>query len=205
MIGDRTGYGRFRITGISLGQRTSTNSQSIERLFPAPVSILQSEDDEQTQVRLVLKSWKDEKVATNLPSDMDLLYPEKDLADTDKLEPIKGWLTESELKKALSTVTKTAAVQPVKITKEKEIYTRESRLGIGMDNKTKATREGLLYQMEMLRMKPDYGFVIDIALATEKNSMKLIDDEETQKLLHLPRWRLDDYWWRATCRTSRSH
>src|SRR5712692_3006486 len=33
LIGDRTSYGRFRITGLTLGRR---NNGAIERLFPSP-------------------------------------------------------------------------------------------------------------------------------------------------------------------------
>lgn len=187
LIGKFQDYRRFRITGISLGCRTNMANSTIERLFPAPAHILEAEGDETTQVRLVLKSCKDANVLTNLPDGMDLLYPEHISTDSDKLEPIKGWLTESELKKALNLGSQTTPGQAlVTVTKDKDIYTRESRLGIGMNNKTKATQEGLLYQVEMIRMNPDYGFVVDIALASEQDEKTLIDDKETQTLLHLP-------------------
>ena len=187
LIGKFQDYRRFRVTGIALGCRTNMADNSVERLFPAPVHILQNENDEKTQVRLVLKSREKEGVLTNLPDGMDLLYPEHISEESDKLEPIKGWLTESQLKKALNLGPHTTPGKAlVEVTKDKDIYTRESRLGIGMNNKTKATQEGLLYQVEMIRMEPDYGFVVDIALTSEHDENTLINDEETRKLLHLP-------------------
>lgn len=187
LIGNRETYARFRVTGISLGCRTNMANNSVERLFPAPVHILQNENDEKTQVRLVLKAREAEGVLTNLPDGMNLLYPESISRDADKLEPIKGWLTESQLKKALNPGPQTTPGQAlISVTHDKEIYTRESRLGIGMNNKTKATQEGLLYQVEMIRMNLGYGFVVDIALASEQDENTLIDDKETRELLHLP-------------------
>ena len=185
LIGDRKSYARFRITSISLGYRK--DGKPIERLFPAPVHILQTEGDEKTQVRLVLKSRKEEGVLTNLPEDMDLLYPEhssENPENADKLEPIKGWLTESELKKALDLGPQTVKGQAlVNVIQEKDICERESRLGIGMNNQTKGTQEGLLYQVEMIRMKPGYGFVVDIGLATEADATTLIDEQQTERYL----------------------
>lgn len=187
LIGKYQEYNRFRVTGISLGRRTDGANNTIERLFPAPAHILQNENDETTQVRLVLKSREKEGVLTNLPKEMSLLYPEHISTDSDKLEPIKGWLTESQLKKALNLGSQTTPGQAlVKVTKDDKIFKRESRLGIGMNNQTKATQEGLLYQVEMIRMNPGYGFVVDIALASEQGGNAFLDDKETRKSLRLP-------------------
>ncbi|MGH2506626.1 MAG: type III-B CRISPR module-associated Cmr3 family protein, partial [Ktedonobacteraceae bacterium] len=69
----------------------------------------------------------------------------------------------------------------------------EPRLGIGMQNATKTTKEGLLYQVQMIRMKPCYGFIVDIRLSMSATSgnvgepEKLLDDQETwSKLNFLP-------------------
>ncbi len=61
-----------------------------------------------------------------------------------------------------------------------------------MNNATKTTREGFLYQMQMIRMQSNYGFVIDIRL--RKPSIhedtpyleSLMDDLQTQAELQLP-------------------
>src|SRR6266516_3871837 len=39
LIGDQSGYGRFRITGLTVGR--IKNDNTIERLFPAPAHLIQ--------------------------------------------------------------------------------------------------------------------------------------------------------------------
>ena len=52
LIGDRSSYGRFRITGLALGR--IRNDGSIERLFPTPAHLLmvKGQDRQQQLVRL---------------------------------------------------------------------------------------------------------------------------------------------------------
>ncbi len=69
---------------------------------------------------------------------------------------------------------------------ESDFYTLEPRLGIGMQNDTKTTQTGYLYQIQMIRMEAGYGFVVDIRLSEESNPGKSIDDSKTQKDLGLP-------------------
>lgn len=179
MIGDTTKYGNFRIAGFSLGRYAKgSKTSSAERLFPAPSHILQDESGS-TQIRL--EPRPQENIATNLPKDMWLLHANTDNASS-KLEPLRGWLTEQGLYIALRTQDQ---VDTDHIIKDSDIYTQESRLGIGMNNKTKTTQEGLLYQVQMIRMNHvldsdyRYGFVVDIALDS-------IEDTTVQSRLNLP-------------------
>src|SRR5579864_6784727 len=50
LIGDRNGYGRFRITGMALGQYNLKTPEKVERLFPPPAHIMQ---DEESTFRLI--------------------------------------------------------------------------------------------------------------------------------------------------------
>lgn len=188
LIGDRSGYGRFRITGLALGR--IGNDGSIERLFPAPAHLLtvKGQDNQQQLIQLQPDLANAEGVFTDLPSGMQLLYPDKKVQG--KLEPLGGWLTERGLVKALRTKEELTKEERVS---DRDIFEYESRLGIGMNNATKTTREGLLYQVRMVRMKPGYGFVIDIRVGqlskngTETAYTELLeDDDQTQKLLRLP-------------------
>ncbi len=193
LIGDRTRYGRFRITGISLGRRSRKNNTdgNVERLYPMPAHVLQEEDGVKRQARLEPKS-KEDGIYTNLPDDKQLLYPDKKLDD--KLDKSKRWLTEHGLHKALLTKEDLAKED---IVKSNEIYTVEPRLGIGMNNTTKTTEEGLLYQVQMIRMNHlmehpyVYGFIVDIRLAQSSDNVitypeNFTDDVQTQELLKLP-------------------
>jgi CRISPR-associated protein Cmr3 len=216
LIGDRNSYGRFRITAISLGRYKKQEQadkeprppKKIERLFPMPAHILQEEQGDKRQIRLSPESR--EGIYTDIPEDMQLLYPTEHLENRErKLKPMKGWLTERGLYRALGTnedllIEKEAQQEEkcekdVDVVKEHNIYVHEARLGIGMENATKATKDGLLYQMQMIRMNPQmkscfiYGFVVDIRLAQPSKEGRtliqpgeFIDDDETQKLLNLP-------------------
>lgn len=196
LIGDRTRYGRFRITGISLGRRKkdASSSSSIERLFPMPSHLLREEDGEKRQTRLIPREKQDD-VFTNVPDNMQLLYP-RISEPSSKLEPMPGWLTENGLRTALGTDNDIAEED---IISNNAIYVNEQRMGIGMNNATQTTREGQLYQVQKVRMNPlidhDYtfGFVIDVRLAqreimdsTIPQSELLVDDDETRKMLRLP-------------------
>ncbi len=193
LIGDRSGYGRFRITGLALGRRPRDGG-NIERLFPMPIYILEEEDGQKRQTRLAPRP-KNKGVYTNLPDDIQLLYPEKELEGLEgKLEPKKGWLTEPGLWRILQ---ETREIVKDELVREQDIYVRESRLGIGMNNTTKTTEERLLYQVQMIRMNHQinspyiYGFVVDIRLTPTSepaaNDLRtFIDDDRTQKELHLP-------------------
>lgn len=180
LIGDRKTYGRFRITGMALGRYKE--DKTVERLFPAP-SHLQT--DKQNIIRFHPKQVDD--VRSNMPAGMQYLLPDKE-AD-DKLEHA-GWLTEQSLQKALHS---NEPLMKMEIISEGNIITYESRLGIGMNNATKTTREGLLYQLRMVRMSSHYGFVVDIRLSKSletgtamPDNEELVDDDQTKKLLRLP-------------------
>ncbi len=196
LIGDRTHYGRFRITSIALGRlkKEDTKNRKIERLFPMPLHLLQEEEGKKQQIRLISRPERMEGVYTDLPDGMKLLYPDKDTEG--KLEPMRGWLTEQVLQRTLLTK---EHIREEEIIKDHHIYEYESRLGIGMNNETKTTRVGLLYQTQMVRMNPQidqdftYGFVIDIRVAqslerdtTGIYSEALGDDNRTQEELRLP-------------------
>lgn len=185
LIGIRSEYGRFRITGMAVGRRQKDGT--LERLFPAPASLQQDSKKELVRLHPVPL----ENVRSNMPYDMQYLLPEKEAEG--KLKMV-GWLTENGLLKTLR------GELPARedIVKEEDVRVFEPRLGIGIDSKTKTTREGLLYQMRMVRLNHEieskyiYGFVVDVHLAqpAESNesatSEHFIDDSQTRELLNLP-------------------
>jgi CRISPR-associated protein Cmr3 len=172
-VSDRNGYkniyGRFRITGLSLGRRKKDTRQ-IERLFPAPAHLIRAtlaqEETEKTITKLVQLEPVHEAVQegrSNHPAGKKLLLPVLGGQKTGgKSEPLEGWLTESGLYSALKGGIPDEGKK--EIVPNHEIYIRESRLGIGMNNATQTSEEGLLYQVQMIRMQENYGFVVDIQL-----------------------------------------
>ncbi len=194
LIGDRSSYesdnyGRFRVTSLTLGRRKEERKYEIERLFPVPAHLLK--DEEGTIVRLKpqkrndIQSIMQQKTSKGdiLPYTMQYLFPESKKETTVKLKPINGWLTEENLYMALQATTD---LTKLKIVSPHNVYVREPRVGIGMQNATKTTEEGMLYYVHMTRMYPSYGFVVDIRISERSDSSVLIDDAQTQRLLHLP-------------------
>lgn len=194
LIGVYAKYERFRVASIALGRRKA--SQQVELLYPMPANILQEEDGNKRQVRLIPRT-AEQSIQTNLLDNMQLLYPHLSLSDIQgKLEPMRGWLTEQGLYTALWT---NKDIAKDDIIHDSEIYTRELRMGLGMNNQKKTTEEGLLYSVEMIRMNHKvnwpytYGFVVDVRIATSADTKSTapesyIEGEEAQKELHLPNY-----------------
>lgn len=167
-MGDRNTYGQFRITGLTLGCRDE-ETKKVKRLFPAPTHIIQATVKDgvgktTVMVRLTPKPISQE--TSNHPPGKQMLFPELGERETaGKSEALEGWLTAQGLQHALS---KAGLPDEADIVPAHQIYARESRLGIGMNNATKTTEEGYLYQVQMIRMQPHYGFVVDIELGEEQ-------------------------------------
>jgi CRISPR-associated protein Cmr3 len=188
LIGSRKlGYGRFRITGLSLGRRRGDGK--IERLFPAPAHLLTIDNKRDKPDRLLLKPQKLGYMrCSDLAENSYYLFPKEALEPEGKREPFEDWLTESGLEKVLRSHLQ---LEEDEIAPEEKILSRESRLGIGMDNARKTTKEGLLYQTQVIRLQPDYGFVVDIRLRDPAKELdtpyfeSFVEDDQTQRLLKL--------------------
>lgn len=184
-IGDRNGYGRFRLTGIALGRYCKEQKETVERLFPPPAHIMRRESD--GRLLRLLPQQVAETVQNNLPEGIHyFLEPQE--KPNDDLKPVEGWLTEADLQKALGK----DDLSGIEIVCKDKIYQKEPRLGIGLERGTKATAEGYLYQMLMIRMNHQpaqdhiYGFVVDIDLVPRSPGDQALNDEQIQKELHLP-------------------
>ncbi len=180
LIGDRQSYGRFRITNIALARRRR-DSTDIEPLYPVPAHV---QKDDQGFFRLRPER---KEVSSNMPAGMRYLLPTKE-QPVGKIQPVEGWLNETDLQSVLSADTDLSGLHIIPST---EVFVHEPRIGIGMDNATKSTRDGMLYSVQMLRMQHDYrsdqgflyGFLVDIRLADEKQG--LLPDDQTRSTLNL--------------------
>ncbi len=199
LIGDQEHYGRFSITSITVGRRLKDAhpTSPVERLFPIPAHFLAEENSERQLVRLLPRPHEP-AISSNLPAPLQLLYPDKTVQS--KLEPLRGWLTEKTLQKALrgqEEIARSEIIDPA------TIYVYELRQGIGINKQSKTTAEGRFYQARMLHMnhRSDdpfiYGFVVDVRLqqntpqhlepgARKVTPLPFISDEQTQHLFRLP-------------------
>jgi CRISPR-associated protein Cmr3 len=165
LIGNSRSYGRFRITDIALARRTGTN---IEALYPVPAHIL---IEEKTKRLFLLKPDRLADTISNMPHQMQYLVIQG--KPKNKLDNASGWLTKNDLSIALNARTDDD-LEDIGIIKESDIFEREFRVGIGIDASRKAVEEGLLYSMQMIRMKKEYhpyeknyGFLIEMHIAQE--------------------------------------
>lgn len=185
LIGNRAGYGRFRLIGIALGRYHKARSEEVERLFPAPAHIMRIGESKRL-VRL-LPHPIEGAVRSNLPEGIHHYLKPLETPDDD-LKPVEGWLTETSLYKTLDT----DDLADIEIVRKNDVYQEEPRLGISIQLGTKATEEGYLYQMLMIRMnhQPEhdytYGFVIDVDLTPSSSEEQPLTDEQIQHKLHLP-------------------
>jgi CRISPR-associated protein Cmr3 len=95
-----------------------------------------------------------EGVKTGIPPSYLLFW---DAGEPQKPEG-RMWLSEAALNQYLEG-------QPVKPTLERDLFVREDRLGIGLDDTTRTTAEsetggGLLYEAEFVRVKDDVGLEV---------------------------------------------
>lgn len=182
-IGDRNSYGHFRITGLSLGYYQKSQKNNIVRLFPPPAHLM----SDGTRTYRLLPHPLGKTVVANFPAGIDYyLDPEK--RPTDELKPLSGWITETDLYRALDG----EDIATIETIKKEEIYQEEPRLGIGIQRGTKATEEGYLYQTVMISMNYNaehdyiYGFVVDIQLTPPSPGDAPLSDAQIQQELHLP-------------------
>ncbi len=177
--GDHNVYGRFRITGLTLGY-CDQETKKVSRLFPAPAHIIRARVEEGEKERSVLVQLRPKPISqemSNHPPGTQLLFPTalEGQKTAGKSEPLEGWLTPLGLQHALSKMglpeldkKEEGKDKSIYSIPAHQIYERESRLGIGINNMTKTTQEGYLYQVQMIRMYPHYGFVVDIVLGEEE-------------------------------------
>ncbi len=192
LIGNRKSYGRFRITTIAIGRRLpAQDGGGVELLYPVPahlVKMVEQRNGHREERFVRLKPFQPAGMISNLPPSMLPLYPEgrEQREAAGKESVLRGWLRARDLARVLSESAPLSA-EAVQIIPDEEIFVREPRSGIGRDDQTRTTIEGLLYTVFMVRMKENYGLVVELRLAREARSMELESDEQTATLLRLPK------------------
>lgn len=144
VIGFADDLGRLKFKGAWL-------MQNQERLYPAPLHLMQTDQDE-VLFQLCLDK---QTVHCDLGEKVRLT----------KLEGVQGakplentWLTLAEIQKVL----KGDLPDSKQLRKAQQLFTHESRLGIARDYQTRAVREGLLYQTRHIRPESDVAIAIEV-------------------------------------------
>jgi CRISPR-associated protein Cmr3 len=135
-IGDGQHLGRLSFQGPMVWQGG-------ERLYPAPLVLLQSGED---FTRLA---------PSQAVTDCDLgkvQLPKKQSPELQGAKPLEGaWLTEA----GFAAVLKGGHPSKQQVVKADALFHKEERLGIGRNNATRTTGDGLLYQTEHVRPQQD--------------------------------------------------
>lgn len=148
-VGTTYDYRDLRLRGAFVARR---EDEKIVRYFPAPFDCSLRGGKLQA---LVPQSKQSDGVLTSAPT-ARLLW------DSGQPEKRAGqqWLSESELLNCLDG-------QPVLPTAAENLYEREGRFGIGMDESTRTTYQaeggGLLYEVEFIRPCQDVGLEVEVS------------------------------------------
>ena len=140
----RSGYGKLHLRGPFVAKRDRTGG--LVRYFRLPADLVRVGGKPTMVKPLAAHPFID-----NLPAGLSPLWHRT----LDPLAEIKGWLAEEDFHKYL-------AGQDVVIIPESELLVREPRFGITLDYLRRSTQEGMLYQMEFLRLCQGVGFVLEI-------------------------------------------
>ena len=138
--------GTIQLRGPFVAKRQSVG---IMPYFPCPVDVLKVE-----QV-IKLRLEPQPQFVANWPGDEDELQP----LVYDPIKPaedIRAWLSAESLSKYL-------AGQPLDtrdLVAERDLFEREGRFGVGLDDSIKRPSEGLLYQIEYVRPAQDVGLLV---------------------------------------------
>jgi CRISPR-associated protein Cmr3 len=125
------------------------DGKQLTRFFPVPADMAAQHDK---FVPLQRRKPDISKLLTSAPTDLDyLLYS---LKEPTKESPGQ-WLSEETLFEALKGK-EVGAIQSDKL------FQRESRFGIGCEDRTRTTREGALYEAEFIRPCQNVGLYVEV-------------------------------------------
>jgi CRISPR-associated protein Cmr3 len=157
----RGSYGNLQIRGAIIAKH---EKQSLIPYFPVPSDVVEvKQKSEQQKPRLCF-----------LQALQQQLYGDNDLSEnlnllplwTDEIKPvegIQGYWQKEELEKYLLQEYKSLS----NYTKADDLYMRESRYGIEINNARQTVNEGQLYQTEFIRCKQNVGLYAEIEGITD--------------------------------------
>jgi len=133
-----------------------------QRLYPVPLHLLYNAKTEQWGKLQPAKDY--------LKTDMgDKRLPKVVESSAEGAKPLENaWLTEDNFKKALQGNNPTAFVS------EDDLICYENRVGIGRNNETRKTVEGMLYFTRHLRLKKDISLAMDVKGADHIEPAKML-------------------------------
>jgi len=148
-IGQPDDFGALQMRGPLLAKRREDGT--LERFFPLPADIVKL-----TNGWLVLSPDPSASIQTNWATGLQPLLPAVG-SEAEKFE--SGWLDSDSLLAYLGGNQNGLNV-PVS---NEDLFQREPRLGIGVDSLAKKTVEGMLYQVEFVRLQENVGLLVEFS------------------------------------------
>lgn len=149
------GYGKLQLRGPFLARR---NGGRVEFYFPVPADLRQAKLADSPSKTIVLAPRQRLPFITSTTG-MPQLSKFCPLWAKD-IHPVKqprGWLSQQAMEKYLD-----MQHENLEVIADSDLFEFESRFGISVDSSRKGAEEGMLYQAEFVRLKPDVGLLVSV-------------------------------------------
>ena len=143
-IGQPHDYGALQLFGPFVAKREEGGK--VVRYFPLPADVVKVGDDYHVLSPL---PPRESPYTMNSPITPLWVRTHRPVAEAG------GWLAEEELKNYLQG-------KPFSPIMADDLFVREPRFGVGIDSSVKRPREGMLYQMEFVRLRPGVGLWLEV-------------------------------------------
>jgi CRISPR-associated protein Cmr3 len=150
-VGTAEDFGALRLRGPFITKREGSK---ITRYFPVPANVV---PDKKTQGYRLLRPRRRQEmphVLTSAPADLPMLLWPPEESEPGK-EGSSQWMAEEELLKCLRGELANAVGS-------EELFVRENRFGIGLEDATRTTKESALYEVEFIRPCPGVGLWVQV-------------------------------------------
>lgn len=152
-IGQPDNFGAVRLRGPLLAHREGTK---VQPYFPWP------QDVTKLKSGWHMLSPAEERFTTNWNENLRPLLPPKG-SEPEKFE--SGWLSREGLQTYLS-----GQISSEHIQTNSNLFTREARNGVQLESLPKRPAEGMLYQVEYIRLQTDVGLLLEVDGVNLKDS-----------------------------------
>jgi len=149
-IGQPDNFGALRLRGPLVAR---CEGQDVHPFFPLPLDITRL-----NETWRILAPQQAQRFETNWHPALLPLLPMSD-GEPDKFEP--GWLPEAALVAYLC-----SNEAGLEVRESTELFVSEPRFGVHIDSGPKRPQEGMLFQVEFVRVKADTGLLVEVSGVT---------------------------------------
>ncbi len=157
----RGDYGRMHLKGALIAKYEKS---VLTAYFPVPADVVQIKDKSNSTADSQLRYLS--PLREKIPGKNDLPYSLHSLwsSETKPVEAVQGYWSDRDLTNYL------LGKYPNNFITASNLYERESRFGIEVDNSIQAVKEGNLYQTEFIRCQENIGLYVEVQGITTLSS-----------------------------------